>query len=109
MPYALLVYFVLASALVCNAAAQAQGGPARASMERCVDRVLSGLAKTRAPESEVRHAVLSGCDGPLRATLVEAMKSGEARMCSSFDACIDLARKQTADQAKDAYRSRVGR
>ena len=109
MPYALLVSIVLASTLMFNEAAQAQGGPARASMERCVDRVLSGLAKAKAPESEVRNAVLSGCDGPLRATLGEAIKSGEARMCSSFDACIDLARKQTADEAKEAYRSRVRR
>jgi hypothetical protein len=30
-------------------------------------------------------------------------------MCASFDACIDLARKQTADEAKEAYRGRAGR
>ena len=29
-------------------------------------------------------------------------------MCASFDACIDLARKQTADEAKEAYRARAG-
>jgi hypothetical protein len=104
-----LFYVVLGSAMISSAVAHAQGGPARASMERCVDRVLSGLAKSKAPESEVRRAVLSGCDGPLRATLTEAMKSGEARMCASFEACIDLARKQTADEAKEAYRSRVSR
>jgi hypothetical protein len=109
MPYALLGSFVFASALMLHPAAHAEGGPARASMERCVERVLSGLAKAKAPESEVRNAVLSGCDGPLRATLSAAIKSGEARMCSSFDACIDLARKQTADEAKEAYRARVGR
>ena len=109
MRYALPGCFVLASALMFHPVVQAQGGPARASMERCVERVLSGLAKAKAPESEVRHAVLSGCDGPLRATLAEAIKSGEARMCASFDACIDLARKQTADEAKEAYRARAGR
>jgi hypothetical protein len=109
MPYTLLVSLVLASALMLNPAAQAQGGPARASMERCVERVLSRLARAKAPEGEVRNAVLSGCDGPLRATLAEAIKSGEARMCASFDACIDLARKQTADEAKEAYRARLGR
>src|SRR5215212_6469325 len=109
MPYTLLFYFVLGSTLMSYPAAQAQGGPGRASMERCVERVLSGLAKAKAPEIEVRHAVLSGCDGPLRATLLEAMKSGEARMCASFDACFDLARKQTSDEAKEAYRARVGR
>ena len=103
-----LLYMVLGSAIMLSSVAQAQGGPARASMERCVERVLSGLAKAKAPESEVRHAVLSGCDGPLRATLAEAIKSGEARMCASFDACIDLARKQTADEAKEAYRARAG-
>ena len=104
-----LFYVVLGSAIMFNAAAHAQGGPARASMERCVDRVLGGLAKAKAPESEVRRAVLSGCDGPLRATLTEAMKSGEARMCASFEACIDIARKQTAEEAKEAYRARLSR
>ena len=54
MPYALLGSFVFASALMLHPAAHAEGGPARASMERCVERVLSGLAKAKAPESEVR-------------------------------------------------------
>jgi hypothetical protein len=58
MRYALLGCFVLASALMFHPVVQAQGAPARASMERCVERVLSGLAKAKAPESEVRHAVL---------------------------------------------------
>src|SRR5215217_21420 len=109
MRYALLGSFVFASALMLHPAAHAEGATARASMERCVERVLSGLAKAKAPESELRNAVLSGCDGPLRATLSEAMKSGEARMCASFEACIDIARKQTAEEAKEAYRARLGR
>jgi hypothetical protein len=104
-----LLYVVLGSALMLGPAAHAQGGPARASMEQCVERVLAGLAKAKAPESEVRRAVLTGCDGPLRATLAEAIKTGEARMCASFEACIDIARKQTVDEARDEYRKRVAR
>jgi hypothetical protein len=107
MPY--FSWFALAGVLMFVSSAQAQGGPARASMERCVERVLTNLAKARAPEREVGRAVNAGCDGPLRATLVEAMKTGEARMCASVEACIDIARKQAADEAKEAYRARVAR
>ena len=108
MPYA-LPSFLLASALLFSAPAHAQGGPARASMERCVERVLARLAKAKAPEREVGRAVIADCDGPLRATLVEAMKTGEARMCASVEACLDIARKQTADEAREAYRERAPR
>jgi hypothetical protein len=108
MPYA-LSSFMLACGLLLSTAAHAQGGPARVSMERCVDRVLARLTKAKAPEREVGRAVIADCDRPLRATLVEAMKTGEAAMCASVEACLDIARKQTADEAREAYRARVTR
>ncbi len=108
MKYVLLC-FGLGSALMVSPATYAQSGPARASMERCVDRVLDRLAKAKTPDAAVGRAVISECDGPLRATLVEAMKTGEARMCASVDACMDIARKEAADRAKEAYRQRIGR
>ena len=93
-----------------STAAYAQGGSARASMERCVDRVLDRLAKARTPEAAgIGRTVISECDAQLRATLIEAMKTGEARMCASVEACIDIARKETADRAREAYRVRLAR
>jgi hypothetical protein len=99
----------LAFTLMFSPAGYAQSGSARASMERCVGRVLDRLAKAKTPEAAVGRTVVSECDGPLRATLVEAMKTGEARMCASVEACLDIARKETADRAKEAYRVRVSR
>jgi hypothetical protein len=83
MRYALLGCVMLASALMLHPAAQAQRGPARASMERWLSGCCPGLPDESA-ESEVRHAVLSGCDGPLRTTPAEAIKSGEARKFRRF-------------------------
>lgn len=108
MKYALLCSG-LAAAVMLGPAAHAQRGSARASMERCVDGVLDRLAKSKTPDAAVGRAVVSACDGPLRATLIEAMKTGEARMCASVEACIDIARKETADRAKEAYRARLAR
>jgi hypothetical protein len=108
MKYALLC-FGLAGAVMLSPAAHAQGGSARGSMERCVDRTLDGLAKAKTPDAAVGRAVIAECDGPLRATLIEAMKTGEARMCASVEACIDIARKETAARAKEAYRARLTR
>lgn len=78
-------------------------------MEQCVDRVLTRLARAKAPEREVGRAVISGCDGPLRSTLAEAIKSGEARMCASLESCIDIARKRAAQEATESYQERVRR
>ncbi len=79
-------------------------------MERCVDRVLTQMARDKAPEREVGRAVLATCEGVLRETLVEAMNTGEARgMCASVEACMEIARKRTADEAREAYRARVSR
>jgi hypothetical protein len=102
-------WFLTVGALIGSGPTQAQTGPAHRAMERCVDRVLSRLAQAKAPEREVGRAVTSGCDGPLRAVLAEAMKTGEAQMCASVDACMDIARKTAADEARQAYRARVSR
>lgn len=85
-------------------AAQAASG--RQSMEQCVARVLSRLARARAPESQVGPTVLSECDGALRATLAEAIRTGEAGICT-VDSCIGLARGRAAEEATEAYRQRV--
>jgi hypothetical protein len=68
------------------------------------------MARDKAPEREVGRAVLATCEGVLRETLVEAMNTGEARgMCASVEACMEIARKRTADEAREAYRARVSR
>jgi hypothetical protein len=86
------------------ASAQAAGG--RQLMEQCVNRVLSRLGRARAPEGRVGPAVLSECDGPLRAALAEAIQSGEAPVCT-VETCIGLARSRAAEEATEAYRQRV--
>ena len=109
MPHRML-FMALSAMVITTSSAQAQGGGARSLMERCVDRVLTQLARDKAPEWEVGRAVLGKCESALQATLVEAMNSGEARgMCASVEACMQIARKRTADEAKEAYRARLGR
>src|SRR5215216_6735546 len=51
----------------------AQTAGARQSMERCVERVLSQAARTKTPDAQVGQAVVSKCDGPLRAALQSAI------------------------------------
>lgn len=77
-------------------------------MERCVERVLSRLARSRAPETQVGRAVVSSCDRPLRMNLAAAIRSGEAAMCT-VESCIGLARQRAAEEATDAYRQRFRR
>ena len=109
MPYRMFLV-ALSAMFLMNVSAQAQGGGARALMERCVDRVLTQLARDKTPDWEVGRAVLAKCEGALRDTLVEAMNSGEARgMCASVEACMQIARKRTADEAREAYRARLAR
>jgi hypothetical protein len=87
--------------------AGAQGRGARASMESCVKTTLSKLAQARAPEAQVGQAVVSRCDGPLRATLAEAINNGEAFICS-VESCIGMARSRAAEEAREAYRKIYG-
>jgi hypothetical protein len=99
-----LLMFVLLGALLLSSPAQAQ----RSSMERCVDRVLTRLARARAPERRVGPAVVSSCDRPLRASLSAAIRSGEAAMCT-VESCIAVARQRAAEEATMAYRRRARR
>jgi hypothetical protein len=84
--------------------ARAAGG--RQSMEQCVDRVLTRLARARAPESQVSPTVLSACDGPLRVTLAEAIQSGEAPFCT-VESCMGMARSRAGEEATEQYRQRI--
>jgi hypothetical protein len=86
----------------------AEAAQARRSMEQCVDRVLSGLVKSRAPESSVGVTVVSRCDAPLRATLAEAIRAGQAGNCT-VEACIALAQSRASDEAVAAYRALLRR
>jgi hypothetical protein len=86
----------------------AQTAGTRQSMERCVDSVLSRMARAKAPEAQVGQAVVSQCDAPLRAALASAIESGEAFICT-VDSCIGLARSRAAAEAKSAYRERLAR
>ncbi len=94
--------------LLLGGTASAQTAGARNSMERCVDNVLSRMARAKAPESQVGHAVVSQCDGPLRAALASAIQTGEAFICS-VESCIGVARERASEEARSAYRERLAR
>ena len=94
------------AAVITPPAAQATGG--RQAMQRCATRVLSGLARQRASENQVGSAILTRCDGPLRAALAEAIQSGEAPNCT-VESCLDMARSRAAAEAIQAYRQHGGR
>jgi hypothetical protein len=95
-------------ALLLTATASAQTAGARNSMERCVDNVLSRMARAKAPESQVGQAVVSQCDGPLRAALASAIQTGEAFICS-VESCIGVARERASEEARSAYRERLAK
>jgi hypothetical protein len=78
-------------------------GGGRQAMQHCATRVLSGLARQRASENQVGSAVLTRCDGPLRAALTDAIQSGEAPNCT-VESCLDMARSRAAAEAIQAYR-----
>ena len=107
----LLAVSVTASlALVATASlpVAAQQAGARQAMDQCVATVLKRLARRRVAESRVGLAVVSQCDRQLRATLAASVRSGEAAGCT-VDSCIDMARAQAAEQARQAYRQRFRR
>jgi hypothetical protein len=89
-------------------ASPAQAAPGRYSMEQCVDRVLSRLARAGADEAQVGPTVLSQCDGPLRAALADAIQSGEAPLCT-VESCMGMARSRASDEATAEYRQRLRR
>jgi hypothetical protein len=84
--------------------AEAQGQNGRGQMERCVDRVLGGLARSKAPEEQAGPAVVTQCNAPLRAAVAEAIRTGEAFICSNVDACLPMAQERASYEARDAYR-----
>jgi len=86
----------------------AEAASPRQTMERCVDRVLTTMAKARAPEIRVGSAVASQCDSPLRATLADAIRSGEAAFCT-VESCLDLARSRASAEAMATYRKMTSR
>jgi len=77
-------------------------------MERCADTVLSRMARAKASEVQVGQAVLSHCDGPLRAALASAIEAGDAAICS-VESCIGMARDRAAEEPKLAYRDRTAK
>jgi len=93
----------IATATLPSSAHVARG---RQSMEQCVERVLSRLARARADEVQVGPTVLSQCDGPLRAALVDAIQSGEAPLCT-VESCMGMARSRASDEATAEYRHRL--
>jgi hypothetical protein len=108
MPVRLCVTAILATVVLAASPALAQSGRGRSSMESCVERVLTRLARARAPETRVGPAVVSSCDRPLRASLAAAIRSGEAAMCT-VESCIGVARQRAADEAVASYRRRARR
>jgi hypothetical protein len=104
---------VVSAAIVGGLASMAAPPPAQAAsgrqaMAQCVSRVLTQLARRRAPESQVGSAVISRCDRQLRASLAESIRSGEASNCT-VESCLDVARSRAAAEAIGAYRQRAGR
>lgn len=108
---ALLVSLSLALAASAPAFAQTakrQAEPARpkdprAWMEQCVGDVLRQLAVQQVPEVQAGPTVVRYCDAPLRATLAQAIQSGEAAICT-VDSCIGMARDRVIQEIGPEYR-----
>jgi hypothetical protein len=94
--------------LLFSATVSAQSAKTRLSMERCVESVLSRMARAKASETQVGKTVISQCEGPLRAALASAIETGEAAVCS-VESCIGIARDRAAEEARLAYRERLTR
>jgi ABC-type transporter MlaC component len=113
MPFSTIPALSLAASLAfvatgAAAASAQQGGAARASMQQCVAGVLSRLARSQADASQVAPTVTSQCDKQLRATLQEAIKTGEAGNCT-VETCLKMAQERAGQEATMAYRQQVGR
>ena len=109
-PKALATFGLASLAVVAAAGAlvAAQPGRARQSMEQCVDRVLTQLSRSGVPENQVGSLVVTHCDKQLRATLAEAVNSGEAGFCT-VESCLGLARGRAAAEATETYRQHAVR
>lgn len=95
----------LALGLLAGAPAQAQN-VARDALAQCVERVFTSLSSKKATDIEVGRALRSQCDNEVKATLAEAIKSGEASSCT-IEKCMQVARDEVARQAKELYRKRA--
>lgn len=115
MPKTLMHIISSAAILSCGLALASSGAQAqkagsrqttapRQSMEQCVNGVLTRLVRAKASEDQVGPAVISRCDQPLRASLAEAIQTGEAALCT-VESCIDTARQRAAEEATAAYRA----
>ena len=98
----------LALAATASAPMAAPEASARRALDRCVSTVLKQLARRRVAESRIGLAVASRCDRQLRATLADSIRSGEAAGCT-VDSCIDMARAQAAERARQIYRQHIRR
>src|SRR3982751_6704203 len=103
-----LLSAVLTALAVATLPSPVHAAPGRQSIEQCVERVLSRLARARADEAQVGPTVVSQCDGPLRAALAEAIQSGEAPLCT-VESCMGMARLRASDEAAAEYRQRLRR
>ncbi len=107
--YVLVLSAAVGAALVMEAqVAEARPAKGRQSMQQCVSRVLSNLARAGADESQVGAQVVDKCDAQLRATLAEAIQTGEAGSCT-IESCIGMARERAAGEATAAYRQQRAR
>lgn len=105
---AVAALMVAATAPAAAQNAAMQGTPSRQTMEQCVQTVLTRLARSNTPETQVGQQVVQSCDNQLKATLAAAIQAGQAGGCT-VETCIDMARSQAAQEAVQAYRMRQTR
>lgn len=104
-----MVSGMVSLALIAGApVAVAQSAKGRQSMEQCVKTQLASLARARTPEQQVGAVVVAKCDGPLRATLADAIKTGEAGGCT-VQSCLAIAKERASAEAAEAYRQLITR
>lgn len=80
---------------------------ARDQMEACGSRVMARLSKAKASEDKVGPAIVKECDKQLRASLAEAIKTGEAGGCT-VESCLALARERATEESTEMYRQKFG-
>src|SRR3954468_3575631 len=83
----------------------AHAAPGRQSMEQCVDRVLSRLARARADEAQVGPTLLFPCDGPSAAPGGGAIGRGRPPLATA-ESCRAMAGSGASDEATAEYRQR---
>lgn len=101
----LAVGLALSCGLIAVSPAQAQQNAARDALAQCVERVFTGFSSKKATDIEIARALRSQCDNEVKATLADAIKTGEASSCT-MEKCMQVARDEVARQAKELYRKR---